>query len=695
MKDVNLNNLPNWLKENGRFCYWKYEERPGKKKPGKAPCSPKTGEKISISALDKFGSFNDILDYAVRGYDGVGISIGDGICAVDIDYCLNDDAIWSDMAMDICQIMQTYTEISPGGRGLRLLFRATGFQYNISRYFINNNSSHLEVYVSGATPKFVTVTGDALFPGADLEERGPQLQTVLERYMARPVQDRPPVPAPPQGSPPMLDDEAVIRAASRGQYGEIFEALMSGDITAYDNDHSRADQALCGQLAFYTGRNAEQMDRIFRASGLMRPKWDERRGDVTYGQLTLQRAVDTPQTIYQPPVPPAPPTVLPDLQPVSIPASALPPVPQVVTVNATATATVPYAAMTGSGLISALELQQLDLPPTVYLVEGILPAGVTILSAAPKQGKSWLVLDMGVCIAAGTSFWGHKTTQCGVLYLALEDSRSRLQARLNQVLAGQPAPPNFYFVNDASTLDAEVGEPLLVQLENYLTMHPDVKLVIIDTFQKIRGAALRGETPYAYDYRETGLVKKFADDRGISILFVHHNRKMTDESDSFNMISGTNGIMGAADTSWVITNSRRTDEQSTLNITGRDVEQAELAIRFDKDTCRWELIGSQADVNEARARAEYEANPVVQTVRKLLSEAPQHRWSGQAKDVLEAMDDAAEWNPQKIGYALRELGDKLLKYDRIVYSPRDTNGTGGKVHEFVALDAVMSSEQAS
>ena len=154
-------------------------------------------------------------------------------------------------------------------------------------------------------------------------------------------------------------------------------------------------------------------------------------------------------------------------------------------------------------IISAPDLQRADLPPVKYLVEGILPDGTSLLTAASKIGKSWMVLDLGLCQASGAPFMGHKTNQCGVLYLALEDSLNRLQKRMKKILKGKEAPPQFYFTTEAPKLD----NGLLDTLDAHLRQYPDTKLIIIDTLQKVRGQSLPRESGYAQDYREMETIK--------------------------------------------------------------------------------------------------------------------------------------------------------------------------------------------
>ncbi len=222
-------------------------------------------------------------------------------------------------------------------------------------------------------------------------------------------------------------------------------------------------------------------------------------------------------------------------------------------------------------------------------------------------------------------------------------------------------------------------------LSAHLVQHPETKLLIVDTLQKIRGQALPRESGYAQDYREMETVKEFMDGRGVSILFVHHNRKMRDDDDPFNMISGTNGIMGASDTTWVLMKDKRSDGEVVLYVTGRDVEQSDTVIRFNKDTWRWEVVGEVAQLAEERARAAYDQSPVVTTIKKLLEQSHSHRWSGTAKELMEAGKYITKTylapNSQKLGYLIRDLEKPLFEYDGIIYSAK-SNGTGGKKHDF-------------
>lgn len=332
-------------------------------------------------------------------------------------------------------------------------------------------------------------------------------------------------------------------------------------------------------------------------------------------------------------------------------------------------------------IISAADLYKADLPPVKFIVKDILPEGTGMVSAPSKTGKSWLVLDMGLSVSAGIPFMGYPTNQCGVLYLALEDSLARLQDRMKKVLNGSPAPEQFYFAIKAPTID----DGLLDLFDLHFKEHPETKLVIIDTLQKVRGQSLPRESSYAQDYREMGIIKNFMDARGVTVFFVHHNRKMIDESDPFNMISGTTAIMGAADTIMIMTKDKRADQTATLHLTGRDIPQSSIVVKFDKDCWKWYPLGESDWVEAQRARKEYTDSPIVKTIKKLIEQNPKKRWDGSAKDLLNAGKLIAKTyiaaTPAKVGYEVKKLDQPLFDYDGILHTTT-THGTAGKVHHF-------------
>ena len=302
--DINFSNMPAYLKEHGRFCLWRYEERTdrkGNRKRTKVPYNPKKpGQRAASDNPDTFSTWLEILriwEKEKGNFDGIGIGVFDDISAFDIDHCLNADGKPSDMAAEIINTLQCYAEISPSGSGIRVFFRAApGLEYDRQRYYINNRSSGLEIYIAGMTKKFLTFTGNALRKDP-VEVRGPEVLEIVRKYMKRPqkAEER---QAGPSGSRRLiLSDEEVLRKAEAASNGLKFMRLYSGDISGYSSQ-SEADQALCNILAFWTGGDAGQIDRLFRSSGLMREKWERK----DYRSETIKKAIRDCRQFYSGPV---------------------------------------------------------------------------------------------------------------------------------------------------------------------------------------------------------------------------------------------------------------------------------------------------------------------------------------------------------------------------------------------------------
>jgi Uncharacterized conserved protein len=179
---TNTQNLPAELRENSLFCVWKYEERDGK--PTKTPYNPRTGSKAMSNNPDTFTHLAD-AEAIQSNYEGLGVGVFGNLGAIDIDHCIDNDGNYSDLAADIISIINSYTEISPSGTGIRALCKASNFQYDRSKYYIKHPKLGLEIYIAGCTNKFVTVTGNALAVDMEFGERGVELQRILDKYMLR------------------------------------------------------------------------------------------------------------------------------------------------------------------------------------------------------------------------------------------------------------------------------------------------------------------------------------------------------------------------------------------------------------------------------------------------------------------------------------------------------------------------------
>jgi hypothetical protein len=116
---------------------------------------------------------------------------------------------------------------------------------------------------------------------------------------------------------------------------------------------------------------------------------------------------------------------------------------------------------------------------------------------------------------------------------------------------------------------------------------------VIDVFERIRGPLPPSTSAYTNDYVAIRRVKELADRFGVAIILIHHMRKMS-SGDFLNEVSGTLGLSGAADTIAVLKRSRG-EYDGTFNITGRDVEENEYAMKFAADLGAWQLLGLAGD----------------------------------------------------------------------------------------------------
>ena len=242
--------------------------------------------------------------------------------------------------------------------------------------------------------------------------------------------------------------------------------------------------------------------------------------------------------------------------------------------------------------ISAADLVKLDIPEPEWLVPDYLPQGFTILAGKPKVGKSWLALGLAIAIGCGGKFLSNIdviNNQGDVLYLALEDNLRRLKSRLGMTLRGADAPQCIQF----HTEFPRANKGGIDRIKNWVESHDNPKLVVIDTLQKFRDIGREGGNIYAEDYSAVEGLKRIADDRNICIMVLHHLRKMG-STDDLDTVSGSLGLTGGADTTLILTKERlRAD--GVLKFFGRDVEEKEMALRFDNTLCNWVILGEADD----------------------------------------------------------------------------------------------------
>ena len=216
--------------------------------------------------------------------------------------------------------------------------------------------------------------------------------------------------------------------------------------------------------------------------------------------------------------------------------------------------------------ITAEELLSTPLPPVKWIIPGLLPAGLALFAGPSKAGKSWLTLWLCLQVAQGKPVWGREIESRTVLYLSLEDTLNRLQDRLFRLVGSEDTPEKLILQTECPG----IGQGLEEQITSFLYNHSNTGLVVIDILQKVRSCDKSGSM-YASDYKDVSALKSLADKYGICILLIHHLRKQA-ASDPFDQISGSNGLMGAADTTWVM-QRKRTSKNADIILTGRDLDR--------------------------------------------------------------------------------------------------------------------------
>ena len=233
-------------------------------------------------------------------------------------------------------------------------------------------------------------------------------------------------------------------------------------------------------------------------------------------------------------------------------------------------------------LIDADTLYHKPIKHPKMLVEGLFSNGLVTLSGDSKIGKSWLVLWLSLKISRGECVWNLPTDQRDVVYLALEDKDWRVQDRMQKLTAD---PPTNLLIGFSCGM---IGEELEAQIEDVMKDHPKTGLIFLDTLQMVRDNANSKANAYAQDYKDLSSIKKLADRYDICIFLIHHNRKERDSGNVFNNPSGTMAITGVGDTNMVLQKDERFGKNATLSITGRDVEEKQLKLRFENNV--WEIV---------------------------------------------------------------------------------------------------------
>lgn len=479
------------LKRRRQWVAWRLEERGGRQT--KVPYVPHSGRRASSTDLTTWGAFEDALD-SLDGYDGIGFvfSSGDPYTGVDLDACVDPKTgeiePW---AGKIVEDLDSYTELSPSGRGLHILVRG--------KVPVPLKLDNIEMY---SIERFFTVTGHSLPERTMIRHRKEALTRLRAKYYSKPEEN-----GKANGTYPrpvsVLEDLQVVELCRRAENVDKFERLYdTGDISDYDHDASRADQALVSMLAFYT-QDPEQLDRLFQSSALYRPeKWGKR---PDYRERTIEKALKGLRETYTQP------------SGASLDVSK----------NGAQETVIPSLYKEPGRRDSkpeAVKIADVKPPgPRRYVLKGIVPTPyVTLFYGDGGVAKSLLTLALALDVARGSGEWlGIEAAGGPVLYFDAEldmDEQVRRARQLGNGLGIEKLPDGLLYM---SALGFGIKEALAAALET--CQRDSVKLMILDSL----GPALQGDAEASRDV--IGFYQDFIEPfraQGVAVLIIDHQSKL-------------------------------------------------------------------------------------------------------------------------------------------------------------------------
>ena len=291
---LNKDNLPQEFLTSSNIVVYRIEPDKRSGRDCKVPYSPNNPNKRASSTdsatwsnIDK--ALNCVNQYQFRGI-GYMFTLESGIVGIDIDNCINEQGNINAVAADIiARVPQTYIEVSPSGRGLHIFLKGT-LPPNGNR----NSKTGVEMY---SHSRYFTITGVQYHGSVQsiATDKGGILEYIHSTYVA----NKNTKTATSKTTQTMELPDSQILTIAHNSKDKSFTGLFNGDISKHKSP-SEADFSLCCKLAFWTNKNASQIDRLFRQSALMRDKWDAPSGNSTYGATTIRNACNATTNTYTP-----------------------------------------------------------------------------------------------------------------------------------------------------------------------------------------------------------------------------------------------------------------------------------------------------------------------------------------------------------------------------------------------------------
>lgn len=487
--------LPAELTTGQRFVCWQYQERDGK--ATKVPMSP-YGGLAKVNNPETWGMFQEAVNHCEKQrLSGIGIVLskngGPSLVGIDLDHCIDDAGNLTPEAKEIVETLNSYSEITPSGRGLRVFVK--GELPDGAR-----RKGTIEVYDD---LRYLTLTGNH-FEGTPktLEARQDDLIKVWKKYVSTPVQAR----EERTTSAANIPDDEIIRKAVNAANGATFRQLWAGDFSGYPSQ-SEADLSFCSMLAFWTRNEAGRIDDLFRQSGLYRPKWDKVHVQGrTYGEETIRKAIAGTTEVYEGRKERRDPVAARENKPTKEPVDIL------------------------SQLFKWDDIAALDVS-TEWLLEKLIPKGAISLVFCPGGGgKTWLLMQLAQVIATGAPFGDLQTVQAPVYFIDFENPLSVVKERREKI---GPAAGFYYWHLACPTGPRKLDEEAWT---DYKALPPG--LLIFDTLR----ASHNGDENSSKDMALVLSRLKELREAGFTIVVLHHTPKGNDGT-----YKGSTAILDLAD----------------------------------------------------------------------------------------------------------------------------------------------------
>jgi len=635
-------NIPPELTSRPQWVTWKAE------RGTKVPYSAHTGAHASSTDPATWSDFETAVRAAAqRKHSGVGyvFSADDPFAGIDLDDCIDDFGELEPWARDIVSKLNSYTEVSPSRRGVKVWVEGA--------LPASVKTAHVEMYDRA---RYFTVTGQAL-AGTPLTIRSVN-GYLDDLYRAYRPDEAPPAPTYTTRT---ADADYLREWAARKLAFAVERVALALE---GEKHNTRLDMArLLGGVAAHGLLTDEQIESALYGANL--PKTQAQRSErktirdgIALGRKT---PLDLPPEPEQPVYDADGHACCPKHQrrltqgkkggwycqerdtseprgwcdfwwkgagyvPPKAPAGVDPVTGEIIeTWNTPQGGAIrdvtPRPDWLASG-VTAAQLYRTDFAPLIWTVESILPEGAAVLAGKPKSRKSWAALGCAAAVVFGGKVFGRLGARKGsVLYLDLESNQRRMKARLFSMVGHDMAHMEDFHIYT----DWPRGEAGLQALEQWMAAHPETALIVIDVLADFRRPRDPKEDPYAYDRETVRPINAFAEKHRISVLLVHHTRKAKAD-DVFDEISGSTGLPSAVATMWILGRAPNGSDETVLAMRGRDLINDEpLALKWDDYLSQFTIIGGAVEALQGAER----------------------------RSVLRVMADDAEWAPRDVAAELK------------------------------------------